>query len=231
MSTLYLNIYRRLGILFFYFCAVYSSSASQLAEANLNAPNVVNDGVWVLTNPEAPLVVADDKRRLSGHLVDVVNGILATANIKRVILAAPWERVEKEARTKSNVLVFALARTPEREDNYHWITPLTANVISVFSLDGEKDQFKSLKDLESLGSIAVLDKDVRHRILLAASYPEIHTFPSWHDAIDAVNSGKSDAIFFSGPGIKHFCFAEGKRLQSARSRVYVSKNIQLFNTF
>ncbi|MDC0603258.1 transporter substrate-binding domain-containing protein [Aliiglaciecola sp.] len=186
MSTLYLNGYKPLAILFFCFVAVYSANASQLAQttSNLNTPNVLDNGVWVLTNPEAPFVVADDKRQLSGYLVDVVNGILAKADIKQGILAAPWERVEKEARTKSNVVVFAL--------------------------DGEKDQFKSLKELESLGSIAVLDKDVRHRILLAAGYPAIHTFPSWQEAIDAVNIGKSDAIFFSDPGIKHFCFVEGK---------------------
>lgn len=195
-------------------------SATQLAES---------DNIWVLTNPEAPFVVVDDKRQLSGYLIDVVNGILQSANINQEILAAPWERVEREARTKSNVLVFALARTPERESAYHWVTPLTANVFSVFAIDVKKDQFKTMQELQSVGSIAVLEKDVRHKILIDANYPTIHAYPSWSEAIDGVNSGKSDAIFFSDPGIKHFCFVLGKDCK-ALGRVFMYQKISSYLT-
>lgn len=168
-----------------------------------------SDDFWILTNPEAPFVVVDDKRNMSGYLIDVVQGILNVAGIKQDILAAPWERVEREARTKSNVLIFALARTPDRENRYHWITPLTSNVYSVFSVKGEKDQFSEISELIALDSIAVLENDVRHKILIDANYPRIHVYPTWEKAIDAVISGRSEAIFFSEPGIRYMCWSKG----------------------
>lgn len=182
-------------------CLVFAINAraqqNDVLESNLKSlPIIKNNNAWVLTNPEAPFVVLDDKRQLSGYLIDVVNGILESAGIDQDILAAPWERVEREARTKSNVLAFALARTPERENAYHWVTPLTANVFSVFAIDVKTDQFKSMQELQSVGSIAVLEKDARHKILINANYPTIHAYPSWSEAIDGVNLGKSDAIFF-----------------------------------
>ncbi|GAB5379423.1 MAG: ABC transporter substrate-binding protein [Aliiglaciecola sp.] len=160
---------------------------------------------WVLTNPEAPFVVQDDKRQLRGMLVDVVNGVLSEANIKQQILAAPWERVEREARVKSNVLVFALARTPERENYYHWITPLTANVFAVYGHSATKDHYQHLDELKNISSIAVLNNDVRHKILLNAKMTNIRPYESWQEAVDSVVNGQSEAIFLSDAGMQFFC--------------------------
>lgn len=160
---------------------------------------------WVLTNPEAPFVVQDDKRQLSGMLVDVVNGVLQEAGIEQQILAAPWERVEREARVKSNVLVFALARTPERENIYHWITPLTANVFAVYGRGGSKDQFKNVSELARIPSIAVLKNDVRHKILSEAKMSNIKPFDTWQQAVESVVLGETDAIFLSDAGMQYFC--------------------------
>ena len=180
-------------------------SFSVLSHSNVVAQETDSSDFWILTNPEAPFVVQDDKRQLTGMLVDVVNGVLQEAGIEQQILAAPWERVEQEARIKSNVLVFALARTEEREDVYHWITPLTANVFSVYSRHGSKDQYKNVDELASIPSIAVLNNDVRHKILLEAKMTNIVAYGSWQQAVDGVLSGKTDGIFLSDAGIQYFC--------------------------
>lgn len=175
---------------------------------------------WVLTSPEAPFVVQDDKRQLSGMLVDVVNGVLQEAGINQHILAAPWERVEREARVKPNVLVFALARTAERENAYHWITPLTANVFSVHGRNGQKDQFKNLDELAQVPSIAVLNNDVRHKLLLDAKMTNIKPFDSWPQALEAVLSGETEAIFLSDAEVQYFCRMSAKDCNSLQ-RVFM----------
>ncbi|GAA0859478.1 substrate-binding periplasmic protein [Aliiglaciecola litoralis] len=184
---------------------------------------------WILTNPEPPFVMVNDKRQMDGYLIDVIYGITHVAGINQRILAAPWQRVELEARSKSNVLAFALARTPEREDRYHWITPLTANVYSVFSAIGEKDQFSGLSQLSALPSIAVLENDARHKILIQAKYPAIHAFATWSQAIESVTSGKSAAIFFSDPGMSYFCTTLGKDC-NALKRVFMYRKIVSYLT-
>ncbi|GAC13598.1 substrate-binding periplasmic protein [Aliiglaciecola lipolytica] len=165
---------------------------------------------WVLTHPEEPFVVMDDKGVLHGLLVDEVNGILASAGIHQKILSAPWERVEREARIKSNVLAFALTRTPEREHVYHWITPLTANMYSVYSAKQLSQPIANIEQLNTFDSIAVLENDVRHQILLKQGAKNIHVYSTWSDAIEGLASGRSSAIFFSDVGMRYYCKVQGK---------------------
>ncbi len=165
----------------------------------------MSEDFWILTNPEAPFVQIDDKRQLSGYAVDVVNGVLAHANIHQQILTAPWPRVEKEAREKANVLVFALARTPEREAHYHWITPITANVLSVFVNGSSPLASSAPNDLTAFRRVAVLENDVRHHILQRAGTNSIMTFPDWQKALSSVIEKNSDAIFFSDAGLAFYC--------------------------
>ena len=171
------------------------------------------DNFWILTNPEAPFVVQDEKRNLSGYVVDLVKGILEQAQIKQDILAAPWERVEREARTKANVLVFALARTPEREDQYHWITPITANVFAIYAKTSSNLDLTQFNQLSRLNHIAVLQGDVRQKILQENGIQGVAPYMSWQTAFDALLDDKAQAMFFSDAGLAFFCQQSQKSCQ------------------
>ncbi|GAB2684176.1 transporter substrate-binding domain-containing protein [Aliiglaciecola sp. 3_MG-2023] len=169
-----------------------------------------SEDFWVLAYPEPPFVEQTDKGKLTGFLVDEVNGILTTAGIHQQILLAPWKRLEQEAKIKANVLAFALTRTAESEQNYHWITPLTANVYSVYSSQKLASPLNNLEQLSEFDSIAVLENDVRHKILQAQNAKNIHAYTSWSEAIDSVVNEHSSAIFFSDAGMQYFCRVQGK---------------------
>lgn len=181
---------------YFICCIVLLTSVSISAE---------EQDFWVLTNPEAPFVVEDDKRQLSGYVVDLVRGVLAQAEVSQNILTAPWERVELEARTKSNVLVFALARTPEREEHYHWVTPITANIFAIYAKNSLDVRVDSLTQLDQLNSIAVLQGDVREKILNQYQIRGAKPYMSWQKAFDSLLRGRSQALFFSDAGMAFFC--------------------------
>lgn len=182
---------------------------------------------WILTNPEAPFVVQDEKRQLSGYVVDLVNGILEQAEVKQEILVAPWERVELEARTKANVLVFALARTPEREAHYHWITPITANVFAIYAKASANLKFNNIEQLSKLKHIAVLKGDVRQKILQEYQIPGVSPYESWQTAFDALLDGKAQAMFFSDAGLSFFC-RQSKKSCSGIERVLMYQKTQSY---
>lgn len=163
------------------------------------------DELWILTNPEPPFVVQQQDRKLTGYIVDVINGILKSAGIQSEITSAPWARVEKEARSKGNVMAVGLARTKEREEHYHWITPLTANVYSVYTKKSYAKKIKDISELESFEGISVLKNDARHNILRDNNLTNASVFENWGDAMDALLKGQSDAIFFSDAGVSYFC--------------------------
>lgn len=167
---------------------------------------VYADDFWVLTNPEPPFIVLDNKSNLSGYPVELVQAVLDQANIKQKILTAPWPRVEKEARTKANVLVFALARTPEREADYYWITPITAAVFGLYAKKKMQFDLKAFEDIRRLNRIGVLKDDARH-IKLKTIVPEkVSAYDSWQNTVSALFNDEVSAVFFSDAGLEIFCY-------------------------
>ncbi|MFT4939508.1 MAG: polar amino acid transport system substrate-binding protein [Paraglaciecola sp.] len=124
-----------------------------------------SENFWVLTSLNPPFSQTDERGKLNGYAIDLVDNILREVGIKQPILAAPWERVHKEGKDKSNVLVFAVGRTLERENDYHWISPMTANIHGNYSLKSNFAKINSLQDLSAYGAIGVLNGDFRQQLL------------------------------------------------------------------
>lgn len=166
---------------------------------------LAEEDFWILTNPQPPFIELDEKSQLRGYPVDLVKGILQEANIQQSILTAPWARVEKEARTKANVLVFALARTPEREKEYYWITPITANVFGLYAKKSNQIEMSNFADISKVGRVGVLRDDARHELLNNYIPNHISPFEDWQKAMSALFDDKVSAIFFSDAGVEIFC--------------------------
>lgn len=68
-------------------------------------------------------------------LVDVVN-IANNSSIKIEFKFLPWKRALKVANSNSpNILFFAISRSPQRENKYQWIAPISQYDIHLFTLD------------------------------------------------------------------------------------------------
>ena len=124
--------------------------------------------VWVITNLEPPFIKQAEHGWITGYAAEVVRQILTNAEVHQDILVTRWERLEKEAKDKANVVVFALARTPERESRYHWITPLTANMYGVYAHHKPQGSLDSLSELKQFAAVSVLKGDLRETILVKA---------------------------------------------------------------
>jgi polar amino acid transport system substrate-binding protein len=161
--------------------------------------------LWVLTNLEPPFSQKDERGQYQGYVIELVQGILEEAHIDQQILAAPWDRVLKEAEIKPNVLVFALARTAEREHNFTWITPISANQIGVFALTAPTPPIAGLQDLNLSQAIGVLNGDFRQNILQRVKAKNIVALPTWQQGLDSLLGRDIDALFFSSMGIQYLC--------------------------
>jgi polar amino acid transport system substrate-binding protein len=164
-----------------------------------------SEDVWVLTNLEPPFSQVDERGKLNGYAVELVENILLEAGIKQTILAAPWKRVLQEGKKKANVLIFAVARTPEREQDFHWISPITANIHGIYSLKSNLTRINRLQDVGTLGPIGVLDGDVRHQLLSSINKNNVQVYSDWANVIQALLSGQVKSVFFSDAGVEYFC--------------------------
>lgn len=207
---------------------VYSREFSQLSarwlpQLQLMDPNVnITEGVvtlgkiersesvanqiWVLTHLEPPFSEYDERGKPIGYAVELVQGILTEAGLRQQILAAPWQRILVESRMKSDVLVFSLARTEAREDEFHWISPITQNAYSVFANNPSalNTTVGSINELPPGSKIAVLEGDFRQQVVIDAGHVAV-TGSTWQDVLKRFLQGKADYLFFSDGGIDVIC--------------------------
>ncbi|MCW8109206.1 transporter substrate-binding domain-containing protein [Alteromonas ponticola] len=158
--------------------------------------------LWVIADLIPYFAEMDSRGNIVGYIPDLVRKILHQAGLEQQILAAPWERIVREAQSKSNVLAFAVARTPDREELFHWLTPVTRNMHALFGIDGKT--YTSLGDIPKDKKIATLRSDYRSEVSREAGLTTIE-FDSWGSAMAAVLSGEADYIFGSQGGIQVGC--------------------------
>lgn len=102
----------------------------------------------VVTENAPPLQFIKEGK-IQGPTTQIVNAMLAHANISADIQMYPWARAYEFAKSNRDTLIYPLIRTPEREQQFTWIGPLltmklgfiklkTADDISITSLDDAK---------------------------------------------------------------------------------------------
>jgi hypothetical protein len=172
-----------------------------------NSQSFVNQ-MWVLTHLEPPFSQYDERGTPSGYAVKLVEGILNEAGMRQQILAAPWQRILVESKMKPDVLVFALARTQTREENFHWISPITQNAYSVFGHQSaqQKTSIDAIEQLPPQSLMAVQAGDFHEKIIIDAGHIAVAT-PTWQVALQKFLTGEANYLFFSDGGIDIICLA------------------------
>ena len=160
--------------------------------------------LWVITNLEPLFSERGPRGKLKGYAIELVQNILQQANLPTEILTAPWQRIFVESSMKPDVLVFSLARTPEREEAFYWITPITENAYSMFVRADYQGDATSLEDLPKGSRIAVLKGDFRQELVKAAGHIDV-TEDSWDKVVMQLTNGGADYLFLSDGGANIIC--------------------------
>ncbi|RDV25644.1 hypothetical protein DXV75_10190 [Alteromonas aestuariivivens] len=166
-------------------------------------PDIEERKLWVIADKIPFFVEQDERGRIHGYGASLVTGILAQAGItQQRFLVAPWERIFRESLTKSNVLAFAITRTPQRESLFHWITPLTRARQGVYGLNAVK--YASLAQLPPDTRVAVLSGDFRVERARQLGLDPIE-YDSLPVAIEAVYGHDAELVFTSSAGLTLAC--------------------------
>ncbi|MDP3977355.1 MAG: transporter substrate-binding domain-containing protein [Pseudomonas sp.] len=112
--------------------------------------------------------------RVGGPASQVAEAMLQRAGLTDYSLALyPWARAYDMALQQPNVLIYLIARTPERESLFKWLGEVTRIEHHVYKLRGQPDiQVHSLADAKHY-SIGVLRDDVRQQYLQAEGFTKL----------------------------------------------------------
>ncbi|BBD09712.1 substrate-binding periplasmic protein [Desulfovibrio ferrophilus] len=92
----------------------------------------------VVTEDYAPYNYSENGE-IVGFSTEVLRAILKRAEVGYQIEMLPWARAYRIAQGAKGVLIYSMARTPERENQFHWVGPLAPRSVHLFRLATRRD--------------------------------------------------------------------------------------------
>ncbi len=93
----------------------------------------------------------------SGFCTEIVQAILQDLNFQGTIKTYPWARSYQMALKQKNTLIYTIARTPERENLFHWVGVIISGKTYLFSLRENQINLDSLSQANRFNVGAVLN--------------------------------------------------------------------------
>ena len=124
--------------------------------------------VTELSPPHQTLVDGE----VAGLATDKVKALLQQAGISASFAMYPWARAYNKASSEPNTLIYSIAKSPQREDLFHWLIPVTRYEFGFVSLSERKDiridNWQALKNY----SLVVQRQDIAHEWLMSIGLTE-----------------------------------------------------------
>ncbi|KJH84923.1 transporter substrate-binding domain-containing protein [Pseudomonas sp. KSR10] len=148
--------------------------------------------------------------RVVGPATQVVEATLARAGLDDYRIGLyPWARAYDMALREPNVLIYLIARTPEREGQFHWAGEILRIDYHLYRLPSRKDvQIAQLEDAKQY-RIGALRGDVRYRYLQDEGFTKLVVTVSNADSFKLLSNGQVDLVPMSEQGVRMFCTEEG----------------------
>ena len=120
--------------------------------------------VTVVTEELPPYNMTVDGK-VTGMSTEVVQAVLDEVGEVARIQSMPWARAYDIALNSENVLIYSIARTPQREELFKWVGVIAPTRWFLFSLPGTEFKLKSLDDARNY-QIATVKQDVGEQYLI-----------------------------------------------------------------
>lgn len=131
---------------------------------------------------------------VKGFSPDVVREILARTGHHAEVRITSWERSYAALQTEPNAVLFTMARTPSRENQFHWVGPLVHSNAVLYVKKGSGISVKSLYEARKLPSIAVIKGDSKEEFLKGKDFHNLDYSPDWATAFRKLLEGKVTAL-------------------------------------
>lgn len=138
---------------------------------------------------------------LTGSSVEVVREMLRRMNQDDTIQVLPWARGYNLALTQPNVILFSTARTPARENLFHWVGPLYRVRFGFYAKKGSGLHLETLDDARKVAAIATYKDDVREQLLKSLGFTNLDSSKSPASNLKKLVSGRVDLWLFSSLGV------------------------------
>ncbi|MBB2485971.1 transporter substrate-binding domain-containing protein [Mitsuaria sp. WAJ17] len=136
-----------------------------------------------------------EQGQLKGNSVAFVELSLRRAGLQPYqSMLVPWARAYDMALKEPNVLIYLLARTPEREPLFEWVGELLRLRYRLYGLKAREDlQLHSMADARDL-RVGVVRDDVRHQRLKALGFTRLVVSSDISETLRQLRRGQVDLV-------------------------------------
>ena len=152
-----------------------------------------------------PFVFMQDGK-IAGPATDVLEKTLQLAGIKDYRLNMyPWARAYDMALTEPNVLIYLLARTPEREAKFQWVGEFMQIRYHLYKLRERADIRIGNLDTARNYTIGVMRNDLRHQFLQQQGFTRLVVSAQPAENFGQLLKHKVDMVPLSEAGAETHC--------------------------
>ena len=132
---------------------------------------------------------------VKGSSIDILNVIMERTGYVNRINVTQWNDGYAIAQYLPNSAIFATARTPERENKFQWVGPISSNRTYFYTLSSSGLQIQTIEQAKALKSIATPNGWFTHEFLLNNNFKNINaTALTSEDAFNLLVDGVADAV-------------------------------------
>ena len=145
----------------------------------------------------------------SNSASELMHALVEKAGLPYSIKVVPWARAIQAIDNEPNVIVYSMARTPEREPLYHWIGEIRPINIYLFGLRERKAELPDTLQVARDFRIGNLLNDVVDEYFRGEGFPDLVYFRDFSRSISMLQRGRIDLIPFAEHGIEEFLIQQG----------------------
>ena len=140
---------------------------------------------------------------------EVVLAVLKQIGSQAKIEFFPWSRAYEMAQTEKNMLIFSIARIPEREALFHWVGSIAPYKTSLYKLKTNKTiQVNSIDEAKKY-QIGVSLEDVVLTYLRSQNFPSLSTVSTDVLNIRLLANNRIDLVAYDEASFIHTLSSEG----------------------
>lgn len=153
--------------------------------------------IQVVTEYLPPYQLIAENGEVYGFAPEVVDRLFEIAGYVQERRVLPWARAYETALKGNNVMIFSLARTHIREQQFHWVGELLKERLYFW---GRKNKFEGpISNYETLSrfQVAVAIGDNPEQYLSSQNFPRLYRVNSAETALAMLLKGRTDLVVAS----------------------------------
>ena len=142
-------------------------------------------------------------RKVEGSSVDIVKEIQARSGYVNKVNLSTWDDAYTLPQYLPNSAVFTTARTPERENMFQWVGPISCHKTYFYTLSNSGITIETLEQAKALRSIGTPKNWYTHDFLTNNNFRNVvATALTPREAFDQLINGEVKALLLADPDIK-----------------------------